>query len=131
MQMRYPVAAVLVMVGGTVGTLARYLIDTGLSADASAPVGIAVINVTGALALGLLLGWSPTEGGPRPHHLLLGTGFLGGYTTYSALAVDVVGLIDDGSHALALAYGVGSVIAGFLAAGAGYVVMRSMRGRRG
>lgn len=77
--------AALVFAGGTLGTAAR----TALMLIPNATwqlVGIAIINVTGGFLLGSLTG--ATEGKPAVRaKLLFGTGALGGFTTYSALAV--------------------------------------------
>ncbi len=76
--------------GGFLGALTRYLLTAGLPA-AGAEVATAAINVAGALALGLLTGlWSRGRGpGSRSAWLRagLGPGVLGGFTTFSAIAV--------------------------------------------
>ena len=84
---------------------------------------IVTINVVGAFLLAWLLGaLARRSGGDAAAHrlsLLIGTGALGGFTTYSALAADTVGLIVDDRPGLALAYAFGTVILGVLATGAG------------
>ncbi|WP_158588204.1 CrcB family protein [Galactobacter valiniphilus] len=76
--------------GGFLGALARYLSTAGLSAS-GAELATAAINVAGALALGLLTGlWSRGRGpGSRRDWVRagLGPGVLGGFTTFSAIAV--------------------------------------------
>ena len=85
------------------------------------PTGTFAVNAVGAFLLGLLLESLARRGdeGPRARglRLLAGTGFLGGFTTYSSLAdeVDLL-LTPGGSLPLALGYGLGSVVVGFLAA---------------
>lgn len=54
--------------------------------------------------------------------LLLGTGFLGGFTTYSALAVDTGLLFESGTHSSAIFYSIGSLILGMAAAFLGIVL---------
>lgn len=84
------------------------------------------INVTGALALGFLLtalaASGPDEGGRRSARLGLGTGMLGGYTTYSTFMVESVSLAGGGHPTLALAYDAASLAAGFAAALVGVLI---------
>lgn len=121
--MRLSAALPLVFVGGTAGTLLRHLLAALVPPVGGVPLTIGAINVGGAFVLGLLLGG--LRGGPltrRPRaRLLVGTGVLGGFTTYSALAADGVALVRDDA-ALAAAYVVGSVVLGLLAAGLGVVL---------
>lgn len=121
----------IVAVGGCVGTAARLGIDAALPEPGGLPLGIAVANLTGAFLLGLLLGLlagrGPDVGRRRDLRLLLGTGVLGGYTTYSALAVgtlDLAAPTDGGSLLLAASYAGGSLVLGLLAAVAGTVLGR-------
>lgn len=98
---------ILVGLGGAIGAALRFF----LSNEATYPVlVILAINVAGAFALGVVS--SMVSGQAR---LFVGTGMLGGFTTYSALAVDTVELLQD--NALwGLAYAVGSVVLGVGAA---------------
>lgn len=118
----------LVAVGGAAGTLSRYGIAEALDADRLFPLATFLVNVTGSFALGALLAvLLVREGGPRDRlRLLLGTGFLGGYTTYSALAVETDALLRGDHVALGLAYAVGSVAAGLVAAIAGIAAARAV-----
>jgi fluoride exporter len=121
-----------VWLGGALGTGARAVI-TSAAPSSVLPIGTFLINLGGAFALGLLL-----EGlarpGPRPYSRLLrrlvGTGFLGGFTTYSALALQAVQLGRTGSGGLAVAYAAGSVLLGTAAAGLGVLLGRGRTGRR-
>jgi fluoride exporter len=61
----------------------------------------------------------------RADRLLVGTGFLGGFTTYSALAVETDGLLRDGRVAVALTYALTTVVVGLLASLAGVVAARA------
>ncbi len=75
-----------VVVLGGCGAVLRFLVDGAVSARAgrSFPVGILVVNLSGAFALGLLTGLAP--GGTAA--LLVGTALLGSYTTFSTWMVD-------------------------------------------
>lgn len=114
----------LVAAGGTLGTGARALLDEALTGRAGGwPWATFGANVSGALLLGVLVaalaGGGPDVGARRLTRLALGTGVLGGYTTYSAFAVQVVGLAEGGRPGVALGYAAGSVVAGLLAAWVG------------
>ena len=114
--------------GGAIGTLARYGVTTAMEPAGRLPSGVLLVNVTGAFVLGLLLELllrlGDDDGRRRGVRLLAGVGFLGGYTTYSALALDTAELLRDDHVGLALGYGVGSVLAGLAAAVAGIVLAR-------
>lgn len=119
-----PVLSVaLVALGGTLGTAARALIAAVVPHAAGIPVGILAINLAGAYLLGLLLGvlhrLGPDVGRRRAVRLLCGTGVLGGFTTYSALATDGGLLIMSGDVLPALGYPVITVLAGALCSWAG------------
>ncbi|MEG9249230.1 CrcB family protein [Arthrobacter sp. Soc17.1.1.1] len=120
-------------IGGMSGTLARFGLAGALPTPAGLPLGIFLINIAGAFALGLLLEalaqHGPDEGRRRAIRLLLGTGFLGGFTTYSALAVDSALLLDSGRVVEGIAYLAGSALLGLVVAAAGIAV--GARTRRG
>lgn len=126
-------AVLLVAGGGAVGTAARYLLGAlTVAVTGSAEAHIAAtlfVNLTGAFALGWLIEAlarrGPDTGRRRELRLLLGTGLLGGYTTYSTLALDAVTLLGGGVP-LAVLYGLGTVVLGAVASVAGIAV-----GRRG
>ncbi|AXT84406.1 camphor resistance protein CrcB [Aeromicrobium sp. A1-2] len=119
----------LVAVGGAVGTLGRFGIAEALDADRLFPLATFVVNVVGSFALGALLAVLIVhDHSARANRLrlLLGTGLLGGFTTYSALAVETDTLLRGDHVALGLAYAVGTVVAGLLAALLGIVTARAV-----
>lgn len=84
-----PKAALLVFAGGTLGTAARMTLVVPQD-TVWATIGTAVVNLLGAFALGYLNGAMmrrPATARQRSTRLFLGTGMLGGFTTYSAFAV--------------------------------------------
>ncbi len=129
-----PAYLALVFAGGTLGTLARYLLSLVIPAWGGMPVPTFVINVTGAFLLGWLLRslshHGPDHGARRSLRLVLGTGFLGGYTTYSAFAVDVDGLIASADLGAAAVYGLATVVVGAAASFAGIALGFSLPRRR-
>jgi CrcB protein len=109
----------LLMLGGALGTLARYLIARWFDEQPWAqvfPFGTFVVNVSGSFILGasavVVLERVPSLAGWYP---LIGTGFCGGYTTFSTFEWETYKLVRDGSSWFALANIFGSVIAGFVA----------------
>ena len=118
----------LIAAGGAVGAVSRYLIDSAiLDRFAGAfPIGILVVNVSGAFAVGLLAALIVDRGVlPADLRAPLMVGFLGAYTTFSTLMVDSWRLIEDGLPLLALGNLVGSVAIGLVAVVAGLWLGRS------
>lgn len=109
----------LVFVGGAIGTGLREAVSLAIPVGGGVPVAIFCINVSGAFALGLLLETllrrGPDEGVRRGIRLFVGTGVLGGFTTYSALANDTELLFRDGQGWIGAGYAVATVIVGGLA----------------
>lgn len=123
---RQPGALATVMVGGMAGTLARWSLTRVLPVVHGWPLPTVVTNLAGAFCLGLLLehlaASGPDEGARRRLRLLLGTGFLGAFTTMSSLAVEAVLLADAPHPGQALAYLLGSLAGGVVLAWAGILV---------
>lgn len=122
-----PDALAAVALGGVFGSTLRYLTGLALPHQPSQwPTATLLVNLLGAFCLGLLLQWllelGPDAGRRRTLRLCLGTGLLGSFTTYSALALDVVHLLESGRPGLAAGYAAASVVAGLLAAGLGVLV---------
>jgi CrcB protein len=118
-----PANILLVVLGGALGTLARYGVSIALPSPGGWPVPILAVNLTGAFVLGLLLESllraGADDGARRAVRLAAGTGFLGGFTTYSTFALDVNLLLGAGAAAVAFGYAVLTVVAGVLASFAG------------
>ena len=116
----------LALLGGIGGTAAREAISLAVPAVNGIPVAIFAVNIGGAFLLGLLLEAlarrGPDAGVPRTARILIGTGFLGGFTTYSALAADAAWLMGNGALAAGICYGLATVVLGGLATWAGIAV---------
>lgn len=119
-----------VFVGGCAGTFARWAVQQAFGAVSGWPWAVFTVNLVGAFLLGLLLESLlrsvADRGRPQLARLFFGTGFLGSFTTWSALAVDVVALADGQRGALAFGYLATSVTAGVVMAGAGMGVAARM-----
>lgn len=124
----------LVFVGGALGAAVRYLLTLSVPPVAGVPLITFLINVTGAFVLGWLLQSlalrGPDEGRRRDIRLFVGTGILGGYTTYSSLAVDTDGLIAAQSVGLSILYAVATVAVGAIASVAGIALASGIARRR-
>lgn len=126
-----PSAVVWVILGGTIGTAIRYALDSAFGVPYGAfPWVTLIINVSGSLLLGALLAAvtsRPVSAASTTLRLTLGTGLLGGYTTYSTFAVETM-FLAPASPLLSLAYAGGSVVMGFLAALIGALTVRALVG---
>ncbi|MFC7944987.1 MULTISPECIES: CrcB family protein [unclassified Microbacterium] len=114
----------LVAAGGTAGTAARLGLGLMLPDVGGFPVAVLVANVLGALLIGLLAARLPATAELR---LALGTGVLGGFTTYSAFMTGTLSLWAD-APVIAVAYAVGSLTLGLAAAALGLRLGRPRAG---
>lgn len=113
--------ALLIGAGGAVGTAIRAIAEHLVPAQPGTwPWTTFLLNVVGSFLLGALLTGlgrrGPDEGRVRALRLALGTGLLGGFTTYSTFTLEVDALMREGEVALGAAYAVGSVLLGASAA---------------
>lgn len=119
----------LVVAGGTVGTLVRAVAEDAFGAHAGEwPWTTFAINVLGSFLLGLLVAVLTRVGDESRVRLALGTGLLGGFTTYSTFVVEVDQLLRDGHLGVGAGYALGSVLLGVTAAAAGVLLGGSRRG---
>lgn len=115
---------VFAALAGGAGAAARLLLD-GVVRDrlrTQTPVGTTVINVTGSLALGLVTGLVLFHGAPSSASLVAGTGFLGGYTTFSTASFEGVRLLQQHRLRAASAHLAANVLGALALAGAGLAV---------
>jgi fluoride exporter len=118
----------LVTVGGSVGAVARVgLAERFPGTPGRIPWTTLVENVTGAFLLGLVLTLLAERLAASPSvRLVVCTGTLGAFTTYSTLAVELVRLAGDGHALTAGAYATGSLVLGLAAALVGIRLARSL-----
>ena len=114
----------LVALGGTLGTAARLSLGLLVDDPGGFPLAVLLANVLGALLIGVVAARLPASAELR---LLLGTGVLGGFTTYSAFMTGTLALWAS-APLLAAAYAAGSLVLGLLAAAAGLRLGRPRRG---
>ncbi len=129
------VTPVLILAGGSLGTFARWWLEDRFGAPpGSWPWVTFWINLSGSFLLAALLdalaATGEDTGWRRYVRLGVGTGVMGGYTTYSTFAVEAVTLGRSGSIGLMLLYGGGSVLLGLALAYAGGWGVRHLYRRR-
>ncbi len=111
----------LLGLAGGLGAGTRFVVD-GLVRSrlrTALPVGTIAINVTGSFLLGLVAGAVIVHAAPVELQAIAGTGFLGGYTTFSTASFETVRLIQSRRTGLALLNGIGTAVAAVGAAAAG------------
>ena len=121
--------ALLVALGGAVGSVARYLAVTAAARTFGTefPWGTFAVNVAGSFAIGAIMaaiaGWFD---GSTDLRVLLVTGFLGGFTTFSAFSFEMLQLMQRQAYVAAFAYATASVLLSLLAAFLGYAAIRAV-----
>ncbi|MEW2391593.1 fluoride efflux transporter CrcB [Streptomyces venezuelae] len=107
-----------VAVGGGMGAVARYAVSLWWpTAPGGFPWTTLVVNVVGCAAIGVLMVLVTKVRSPHPLvRPFLGTGFLGGFTTFSTYAVDIERLVREGHARTGLAYLALTLIAALAAA---------------
>jgi CrcB protein len=108
----------LVAVAGGVGAVARFVLDGVIRSRVAllVPAGTFVINVSGSLLLGFVTGLVLVGAEPADFRVVLGTGFLGGYTTFSTATIETVRLLQQRRWVAAAVNGVGMLLLGLGAA---------------
>lgn len=107
---------------GGLGAVTRFVVDHQLAPRVAdrLPYGTAVINVTGSLLLGFLTGWWSFHSGDPAVRQVLGTGFLGGYTTFSTACVEAARLALSDRWRASLLRALGVLVLSVTAAFVGY-----------
>ena len=118
----------LVLVGAGVGAPSRWLLDQAIQGrrDTVFPLGTWTINVSGSLLLGVILGATAFGPGSAQLVALAGTGFCGGFTTYSTFGFETVRLTEEGSYLEAGLNIVTSLGFGLVAALAGWSLAQAL-----
>ncbi len=122
-------AFLLIFLGGGLGAVSRHLSSVAVMrwSGPGFPWGTMLVNIAGSLAMGMLIAWlarRSSEGADM--RLLLATGFLGGFTTFSAFSLDAVTLYERGALTAAAAYVIASVTLSILALFGGLWLARQL-----
>lgn len=117
----------LAVLAAGVGAVCRLIVDGAVTVlvsrtgrSAHLPWGILVVNLTGSLALGVLLGILAGGSASESWLMLAAIGALGGYTTFSTASVDAVRLVRERRWAAALGAGPGMLVAAIACAVVGF-----------
>lgn len=120
----------LVFVGGGLGAAARHAVNRAALALSGPdyPAGTLIVNVTGSLVMGLLAGWFAFRGETTTPEmrLFLTTGILGGFTTFSAFALDTALLWQRHDWGAAVVYVGASVLLSAAGVVGGMLVIRHL-----
>jgi CrcB protein len=112
---------------GALGVVARHFVQRRIPRTGHMPWGTLAVNVSGALVLGVLLTVVARRGSvPMWAQEAVFVGFLGGYTTFSALSAETFLLVESRQYAIALAYSLGSLLAGVIAVLLGIAIGRAL-----
>lgn len=119
---------VLVGLAGAAGAVGRFSADRAIAArlPAGVPLTTVVINTTGSLLLGLVVGAGRWHGLDAGAVHVLGTGLLGAFTTFSTVSLDAVQQARQGRWGWAAAVAGGGLAVCLLAAGAGLGLARAL-----
>lgn len=126
--MSYIINSMAVLCGGGAGAVSRFLMNGAITAAVPSifPYGILIINVLGGFIMGLLQGCIARSGHPHTAvYSLLGTGFLGGFTTFSHFSLNCLDLSASGHLGLAAVNVIVNTVFCVVAAGVGYTLTGS------
>ena len=115
----------LIAAGAAAGGMLRYAVGTAITqrvGGAQFPLGTLLVNLSGCFLIGLLMTVLERSQASQSWGLLLVTGLLGGYTTFSSFGWETYVLLREGLFLRALAYPLSSVVGGCLAVWLGVAV---------
>jgi len=112
--------------GSFIGGISRYLLSQIIQSKflSAFPFGTLAVNILGCFLIGLVFGLSERGNINQEWRLFLGTGVLGGFTTFSAFSNETFGLLRSGQLSYASLYILASVFIGLLATFIGYSILK-------
>lgn len=121
----------LVFLGGGAGSVARHGVNIAAARlfGTDFPWGTLFVNVVGSFVMGLLAAWFAFKAGAgwsQHARLLMTTGFLGGFTTFSTFSLDTALLWERDAYAVAIVYVIVSIVFGVLGLFGGLALVRSL-----
>jgi CrcB protein len=122
---------VIVFLGAGLGGMARHALNSAVpkAFGGAYPWATPIINITGSMLMGFLVGWLAFRAGAawsQPLRLFVATGILGGYTTFSTFSLETVLLLERDAYGAAIAYVFGSVAFGVLGLWGALHLMRTL-----
>lgn len=120
----------LVATGGAIGAVLRYLLGGWIQGRLGPdfPWGTFIVNVSGSLLIGLVLGLVDRGALSGEARLFLAVGILGGYTTFSTFSYETLQLLENGNLGATLLNALGQVATGLIAVYVGVVISRALGG---
>jgi CrcB protein len=109
--------------GGMIGAIARYFLGI-LIKSVTFPYATGLVNIMGALLMGIIMGFAVKSQISPSLRLFLATGICGGFTTFSAFAWENLELLQQQRYGSFLLYTAGTLIFGILATAAGYLLAK-------
>lgn len=108
-----PLLFIALALAGGLGAAARLLLDGVIRERIGGvtPWGTIIINLTGSLLLGLITGLAVSHVLPEAVHVVVGTGFLGGYTTFSTASYETIRLLQERRWTVGVLNGLGVLVA--------------------
>ncbi len=111
----------LVMIGGFFGAICRFSLGELIHTNNGFPLTTILINLSGCFILGWFLTYVSLNKKIRPEFtLIIGTGFIGSFTTFSTFSVETLNLFHEGLVFMAVIYVLTSTVLGILLAYAGH-----------
>lgn len=115
----------LVMIGGFLGAICRFALGEWIHTNNGFPIATFFINLSGCFVLGWFLTYiSQNKKIRREFSLIIGTGFIGSFTTFSTFSVETLNLFQNGLMFMAIIYVVASTVLGIGLAYAGHHLAR-------
>jgi fluoride exporter len=119
----------LVGIGGFFGSIARYATSRSIDIKLNSifPYGTMAVNIIGSFILGMVIAWASKRSvGVENLRLLLATGFCGGFTTFSAFALENLNMVQQRMIGSALLYALISLILGAVAVYTGILIVKNL-----
>ncbi|HEX5149929.1 MAG TPA: fluoride efflux transporter CrcB [Parafilimonas sp.] len=112
--------------GSFIGGIFRYLLSQFIQAKflSAFPYGTLFVNIIGCFLIGLVFGLADRGSLAQEWRLILATGFIGGFTTFSAFSNETVSMLRDGQLVYALGYIIASVVLGLIATFTGISIIK-------
>ena len=118
---------ILVGIGGMMGSIGRYTIGLWASNVVSKPLGTFTVNIIGSIVLGVVYAFSLKRAGTSDMlMLLIGVGFCGGFTTFSAFAIENMQFLLEKNVSGAIMYMLASLAFGLAAVWGGFFLARAL-----
>lgn len=118
-------ALLFIFVGGGLGSVVRYGLSKFLNMGFVFPIGTFAVNILGSLILGFIMGTVIKNNlNMSPFVLFLTVGFCGGFTTFSAFALENLNFLKNGDYASFASYTAASLLIGILAVFIGFWISK-------